>query len=222
MQVLVCFSLSLCTAYSQCNVLTCKSDPPLFTSVITKLHLAPFLFLFPLLFICPVITSWFFTNHMMWEGKFLWFCAAVCEEFLLLCHMPHAVLCEEFLLYALCYFMWGLCLICLVLLYMESFSYMLCTVLGGKSVLYCLCYFNLGLCLTCLVLFYVGSSSYMPDALLCREFLLHAVCYFMWGVSLIKLQALCYFMWGIYVSITHCVLCGNFVNFYMLCAVLYW
>ena len=38
-------------------------------------------------------------------------------------YMPHAVLCGEFLLYALCCFMWGISLTFLMLFYAGSFSY---------------------------------------------------------------------------------------------------
>lgn len=200
MQVLVCFPC-LCVPLTHTQIWS--------TSFHFCCHWTPFgtiLFLFSLLFICPVITSRFFTNHMMWEGNFLCFCHLCCFMWRVSLIVSYAPGC----------FVWGVSLIWFVLFYVGILSYkkyMPCVILYGEFLLHAMCYFRWGICLTCLVLFYVGSFSHMPGVLLCREFLLHASCYFMWGVSRIKLYALWYFMWGVFVGIAHCVLCGNFVNF---------
>ena len=110
--------------------------------------------------------------------------------------MPHAVLCEEFLLHAPCCFMWGFSYT-LVLFYVGSFSYTLLAVLcgGGGG---CVC---------------VGEFSYMVHAILCGEFLLPGPCCFMWEISLTHSVL---FMWGFLLHYWCLFLCRKFV-FHALC-----
>ena len=56
-------------------------------------------------------------------------------------YMPHAVLCEEFLLHAPCCFMWGVSLTDPLLFYVRSFSYTPLAVLCGEFLLHASCCF---------------------------------------------------------------------------------
>ena len=79
---------------------------------------------------------------------------------------PHAASCGDILLHTLCWFMWGLSILC-------------------GDIITCLsCCFTCGVFLKFLMLFYVGSFSDTPDAVLRGEFLLHTPCYLMWEDSL--------------------------------------
>ena len=91
--------------------------------------------------------SYSYTLHANLRGVFLF--------------IPH-VLYGEFLLHALCYFMWGVSLTHPVLCYLGSFSYTPHAVLCGEFLLHTPCCFKWGVFLTCPMLCYVGSFSYMP------------------------------------------------------------
>ena len=106
-------------------------------------------------------------------------------------YTPCAVLCGEFVLDTLCYFMCGNCLLCdeiltcpMLLFYVGSFSYMPHAVLCGEFLLHTPCCFMGEISLTRPLLFYVGRFSYTVHAVLCGEFLLHGPCCFMWRISL--------------------------------------
>ena len=113
--------------------------------------------------------------------------------------MPYAIWYQELVLHTLCRFLWEgfltvssvfirvesffytahavLCgkflynFMCLVLVYLGSFSCTLNVSLSGQFLLHVLCCLKCGVCLTHPLLFYVGSLSSTP-------------CCFMWGVSL--------------------------------------
>lgn len=84
-------------------------------------------------------------------------------------YMPCVILYGEFLLHAMCYFRWGICLSCLVLFYVGSFSHMPGVLLCREFLLHASCYFMWGVSLI---------KLYMPYDILCGEFLLvlHTVC----------------------------------------------
>ena len=88
-----------------------------------------------------------------------------------LSYTPCAVLCEKFVLDTLCYYMWGVSILCgeiftcpMLLYYAGSFSYMPLAVLGGEFLLHAPCCFMWGVSLTHSVLFYVGCFSYITGS----------------------------------------------------------
>ena len=99
-------------------------------------------------------------------------------------YMSYAVLCREFPLHTLCFFLWGVSLTRSMLFYVGSFSDIPLAALCGEFLLHPPCCFMWGLSLPRLMLFYVRSFSYTLHAVLCGQFLLHTPCCFMWGVSL--------------------------------------
>ena len=120
---------------------------------------------------------------------------------------PCAVLCPKFVLDTLCYFMWGVSILCgeiltcpMLLLYLGSFSYTPFAVLCGEFVLHAPCCFMWGVSVTHPLLLYVGSFSYTPMlfpvlfyvvsvsytlcANICLEGVLQTLCCFMFEVCL--------------------------------------
>ena len=137
---LVCFPLFLCTAHSQHNVLTRKSDPPLFISVVTELHLAPFCSCFPCcLFVRLLSLS---SSLITWCGKVTFYVSVL----LYVKSFSHCVICAT--LFCVESFS---CMPCAIL--SGTLSYMPCVTLYGEFLLHAVYCFRWEICLVFLVLF---------------------------------------------------------------------
>ena len=129
---------------------------------------------------------------------------------------PHAASCGDILLHTLCWFMWGLSILCRDIITCPSccftwgvfLKFLMLFVLCGEFLWYTRCCFTWRVSLTHPLLFDVGRFSYMSHTILCGEFLWHhpySFCLFVFSSSSSSffffsgkylLDSPCCFMWG--------------------------